>query len=26
SEGIPWHDLPASHRGNNQMSLPLPQN
>ncbi|EPE8684403.1 ogr/Delta-like zinc finger family protein, partial [Escherichia coli] len=21
-----WHDLPASHRGNNQMSLPLPQN
>ncbi|EHR7902577.1 ogr/Delta-like zinc finger family protein [Escherichia coli] len=23
SEGIPWHDLPASHRGNNQMSLPL---
>ncbi|EPC4548832.1 ogr/Delta-like zinc finger family protein, partial [Escherichia coli] len=23
---IPWHDLPASHRGNNQMSLPLPQN
>ncbi|EJK7325918.1 ogr/Delta-like zinc finger family protein [Escherichia coli] len=26
SEGIPWHELPASHRGNNQMSLPLPQN
>ncbi|EPC9075770.1 ogr/Delta-like zinc finger family protein, partial [Escherichia coli] len=25
-EGIPWHELPASHRGNNQMSLPLPQN
>ncbi|EPV6398262.1 ogr/Delta-like zinc finger family protein, partial [Escherichia coli] len=24
--GIPWHELPASHRGNNQMSLPLPQN
>ncbi|EQA4906859.1 ogr/Delta-like zinc finger family protein, partial [Shigella boydii] len=23
---IPWHELPASHRGNNQMSLPLPQN
>ncbi|EPR9997817.1 ogr/Delta-like zinc finger family protein, partial [Escherichia coli] len=22
----PWHELPASHRGNNQMSLPLPQN
>ena len=22
SEGIPWHELPASHRGNNQMSLP----
>ena len=26
SEGIPWHELPTSHRGNNQMSLPLPQN
>lgn len=26
SEGIPWNELPASHRGNNQMSLPLPQN
>ncbi|EPE6908224.1 ogr/Delta-like zinc finger family protein, partial [Escherichia coli] len=23
---IPWHELPASHRGNNQMSLPLSQN
>ncbi|MGV4933243.1 ogr/Delta-like zinc finger family protein, partial [Shigella sp. SIG2] len=22
----PWHELPTSHRGNNQMSLPLPQN
>ncbi|EPC9724896.1 ogr/Delta-like zinc finger family protein, partial [Shigella boydii] len=21
-----WHELPTSHRGNNQMSLPLPQN
>ncbi|EPE8679386.1 ogr/Delta-like zinc finger family protein, partial [Escherichia coli] len=21
-----WHELPASHRGNNQMSLPLSQN
>ncbi|KEN84459.1 ogr/Delta-like zinc finger family protein [Escherichia coli 1-392-07_S4_C1] len=26
SEDIPWHELPASHRGNNQMSLPLSQN
>ncbi|EPV0459217.1 ogr/Delta-like zinc finger family protein, partial [Shigella boydii] len=23
---LPWHELPTSHRGNNQMSLPLPQN
>ncbi|MHZ43345.1 hypothetical protein D9D26_24410 [Escherichia coli] len=26
SGDIPWHELPASHKGNNQMSLPLPQN
>ncbi|ENL7331573.1 ogr/Delta-like zinc finger family protein [Escherichia albertii] len=26
SEGIPWNELPASHRGSSQMSLPLPHN